>query len=160
MEVPERESHVISVEASYRIRLPQPLCKRVGWISGDQPVEGYILVANSGRCRILSLAEVAEDSDLQLLLVRIAAVGETGPARLVEFPDEGLAALPQRLFKIQISPHETSGWRFTLPRLLAAIMRVRPKGSDLAALVVQQHVEIWTIDAVSSALSIDITEIL
>jgi hypothetical protein len=142
------------------VRLPQPLCRRTGWINGEQTIAAWILVAGPKRCRLLSAAEVAEDEDLRQLQGRIAIETTAAPGRLLEFKDEGSAALAQRLLSIQIAPHETSGWRFTLPRVLASVMRVRPRESDLAALFVQEHIELWTIDALSSAVSGALTELL
>jgi hypothetical protein len=160
MEVSDWEAKILAVEASYRVRLPQPLCTRVGWIAGEQPIEAWLLVANAGRCRLLSEAEFNENADLRLLRARIVSETTALSTRSLEFRDEVSVALAQRLLAIQITPHETSGWRFTLPRVLAAIMRVSPKQSDLAALFVQEHIEIWTIDALTSAVSGTLTEIV
>jgi hypothetical protein len=146
------EASILAVEASYRIRLPQPLCRRVGWIVGEQALAGWLLLADSGRCRLLSSTEAASDPDLRSLRARIAGELNARSIGILEFQNEVSVALTLRLAEIQLTPHETSGWRFTLPRTVAAIMQVRPKQSEVAAIFVQNHIELWTIEKLKTAV--------
>jgi|SRR5271170_2492331 len=156
---PDSEFSILRVEESYRIRLPQPLLRRLGWVTGDEPVSGWLLLANPGRCRLLSASEVEEDPDLKSLLARIAVESGLGLKSALEFHDEVSVALTTRLMPVQITPPDP-GWRLTLPRPIAAIMRVRPKESDIAARFIQNHIELWTIEMLRSAVSPSLLDIL
>jgi hypothetical protein len=131
----------------------------VGWITGDRPVSAWLLLGSPGRCRLLSESEVDADHDLLSLRERITAEISASIATLIEFHDEVSTALALRLLPVQMTPPKP-GWRITLPREIAAIMRVRPGESDLAALFTQNHIELWTIEVLRSAVSPPLTEIL
>jgi hypothetical protein len=77
----------------------------------------------------------------------------------LEFQDEVSAALAFRLMAVEITPRKP-GWRLTIPRPVAAIMNIRPKDSDIAALFLQKHIELWTIDALRSAVNMPLTQII
>jgi hypothetical protein len=154
------EASILAVEASYRIRFPQPLCRRVGWIVGEQVLAAWLLLADSGRCRLLSSTEVVSDPDLHSLKARIAGELNARSIGILEFQNEVSVALTLRLVEIQITRHETSGWRFTLPRTVAAIMQVRPNQSEVAAIFVQDHIEFWTIEKLKAAVDVPIMEIV
>jgi hypothetical protein len=154
------EASIIAVEASYRIRLPQPLCKLTGWIAGKQPLRAWLLMASSGRCRLFSDTEVSSDPHLQLVRAAIAEVLEAPGASSIEFQSEVSVALTVRLAEVQLTRHETSGWRLTLPRPIAAIMHLRPAESSLAAFFLQGHIELWTIDVLESFATMPLSEII
>ncbi|MFY9741090.1 MAG: hypothetical protein WAK21_03755 [Candidatus Sulfotelmatobacter sp.] len=59
-----------------------------------------------------------------------------------------------------MTKHTTSGWRFTLPRVVAAIMQLRPEASELAVLLVQGRVELWTLETLRAAVSQPLPDIL
>lgn len=131
----------------------------VDWIAGKQPVDGWLLVGSPGRCRLLSAAEVDGDPNLQALQARIAAELSAPSANALEFHDEVSLALALRLVPIQISPPDP-GWRLMLPRVIAAIMQIRPGESELGALFVQGHIELWTIEEMRSAITPSLTQII
>lgn len=154
------DTNILTVEASYRIRLPQPLCKRLSWIVGDQPLKAWLLVGSPGRCRLVSAAEVDSDPALQSLKARIADELDAGSANALEFQDEASVALTVRLVEVQLTHHKKSGWRMTLPRPIAAIMQLRPSESSLAAFFLQGHIELWTMETLRSSVSTPLTEII
>jgi hypothetical protein len=156
---PDLEFSVLRVEDSYRVRLPQPLLRRVSWIKGDKPIPGWLLLANPGRCRLLAAAEVDEDSSLRLLRERITAESRIPFTSALEFRDQVSMALAVRLLPIQITPPDP-GWRLTLPRPIAAIMQVRPGESELAAGFIQNHIEFWTMETLRSAVSTPLADLL
>lgn len=47
-----------------------------------------------------------------------------------------------------------------LPRVIAAIMQIRPGESELGALFVQGHIELWTIEEMRSAITPSLTQII
>ncbi|MGA9542278.1 MAG: hypothetical protein WBQ85_01830 [Candidatus Sulfotelmatobacter sp.] len=108
---------------------------------------------------MLSASEVQEDPALKSLLARIAVESSVGLNGTLEFHDEASVALTTRLMPVQITPPDP-GWRLTLPRPIAAIMRVKPRESDLAARFVQNHLELWTIEMLRSAVSLPLLDIL
>jgi hypothetical protein len=156
---PNLECNILRVEASYRIRLPQPLLRRLGWITGNRRVSAWLLLGGPERCRLLSETEVDADHSLQSLRERIAAEANISGENLIEFRDEASTALAVRLLAIEITP-PGPGWRLTLPREIAAIMDIRPGETDLAALFTQNHIELWTIKALRTAVALPLTEIL
>ncbi|MGA7505993.1 MAG: hypothetical protein WA252_18105 [Candidatus Sulfotelmatobacter sp.] len=159
MEVTESEASIIRVESSYRLRLPQALCKRLNWLV-DGPARAWLLVGTPGRCRMLPSAEVDASPELRALAARIAEQASDRSSSIVEFHDEASVGLTQRLVEIQMTKHTTSGWRFTLPRVVAAIMQLRPEASELAVLLVQGRVELWTLETLRAAVSQPLPDIL
>jgi len=156
---PKLEFAILRVEESYRIRLAQPLVRRVAWIAGNEPVSAWLLLGSPGRCRLLSASEVGGDPHLQSLKTRIAAEANTRSTNPLDFHDEVSVALAARLMEVQITPPEP-GWRLTLPRPIAAIMQVRPKESDVAGVFVQEHIEVWTMETLRSSVARSLTDIL
>jgi len=153
------ESSILSVDKSYRIKIPESLVRRVGWITGDKPHAGWLLMGGPGRCRLLSAGEVDNHPDLQSLRARIEAELNTPSTNAFEFHDEASVGLALRLVPVQITPPEP-GWRLTPPRPIAAIMQIRPGESDVAALFFQGHIEIWTIETLRSSVSTALTQII
>ena len=159
MEDEDRKGHVLALEKSYRLRLPQPLCQKVGWITGAE-VSAWLLLYTSERCRLLSRSEIDDDPDLKELHSKATGKATHHESGSLEFQDAASVVLRLRLQEIELNRHETSGWRFTLPRTMAAIMQLCPEESSLVALIVQDHVELWTISAMRSAANTPFSEIL
>jgi len=153
------EYSTLKVEKSYRICLPQPLVRRADWIAGERPVRGWLLVGNSGRCRLLSSAQVDKDPDCQALRARVAAETGASSASPLDFDDEASAVLALRFAPVEITPPKP-GWRLTLPRAIAAIMQVRAGESYVAGLFLRSHIEIWTMETLKSAMNVPLTEII
>src|SRR5271157_877551 len=157
---PRLEYNILHVEASYRVRLPAALLRQAGWAAPrDVPLDGWLLVGSAGRCRLLSISEIESDHDLQALQARIASELDATSPNALAFHDENSVALALRLLPIQITPPEP-GWRLTIPRVVAAVMQIRPGESDIAALLFQGHIELWTIQTLASAMSAPLAEII
>ncbi len=153
------EAQVLAVEASYRIRIPQAFCQRVGWFTGGT-ISAWLLVINSSRSRLLSAAEVDNDSKLKSLQSRIVEELGYRTDESLEFQDATLAALGLRLTRIQINRQDKSGWRLTVPRPIAAAMQLRPTVSSLIALIVQEHIEFWTVELLRTRFDVPFSDIL
>lgn len=149
---------IVRVDDSYRITLPKPFCNRVGWIGGDKPHNAWLLVADPGRCRLLSEVEVEGDPSFQSLLDRIPAELKAINTNPLEFQDAASVALAFRLLPVEIMPRG-SGWRLALPDPLAAVMEVRLKETDVAAMLLGDHIEIWTIETLRSSLAVPLTRL-
>ena len=138
------ETNILTVEASYRIRLPQPLCKRLSWINGDQPLTAWLLLGGPGRCRLLSAAEVERDTALQSLKVRIAEELDAGSTNALEFQGEVSVALIVRLVEVQLTHHGEIRMAMTVPAQAycghnaTAAVREQPCG----AFFLQGHIEL------------------
>jgi hypothetical protein len=133
--------------------------QRLAWISGDEPQKGWLLVGGPDRCRLLSGAEVNNDPSYRSLQASIEVELAMHNVNSLEFRDEAMAALPLRLLPVEVNPRGP-GWRLTLPKLIAAIMQIRPKESEVALLYVQEHIEIWTIEALRSSVTAPLGEIV
>lgn len=153
------ESSAVAVGKDLRIKLPQSLLQRLGWITGKQPVSGWLLVGSPGRCRLLSTAEVDDDPSLNSLKDRIVADLNAVTTDALEFQDEVSVALALRLVPVRIAP-PPPGWRLALPGLIAAIMQIRPGESEIAALFIHGHIELWTIEALRSSMTTPLTQII
>jgi hypothetical protein len=116
-------------------------------------------MGDPGRCRLLSPAEVENDTATQSLQARIDAELSTAGDSILEFRDEASIALAVRLVQVRIAPPEP-GRRLTLPRAIAAIMQIRPGESDLALWFVHGHIELWTVETLRSAVTIHLAEII
>jgi hypothetical protein len=101
---------------------------------------------------------VDNDTDLKSLRAQIAAELNIPTSTALDFRNEASATLPLRLLAVQITPPDP-GWRLTLPRPVATIMGVRPGESELAGLLIQNHIEIWTIETLRSAMNIPLHQI-
>ena len=151
--------HIAKVDKSYRIVLPVALLQQVDWIAGDAPIFGWLLMGNPGRCRLLSPAEVENDAATQSLRSRIdAELGRVGSS-ILEFNDEESLALALRLVQVRIADTEP-GRRLTLPKAIAAMMQIRPGESELVLWFLHGHIELWTIEALRSAVATPLTEII
>jgi hypothetical protein len=153
------ELYVLAVDESYRITLPKLLCDRVPWIGGDQPIGMWLLVGGPGRCRLLSMAEAENQPALRSLAERIAAELNSPGENPIEFHDDASTALPFRLAQVEAMPRGL-GWRLAFPRAVAAIMGIRAKGSEIAAMLRQEHIELWALETLRSATLPPLTEIL
>jgi len=109
---------------------------------------------------LVSAAEVDSDPALQSLKARIAEELDARGNSALEFEGEVSVALIVRLVEVQLTHHEKSGWRLTLPRPIAAIMQLRPSESSLAAFFLQGHIEFWTMETLRSSVSTPLTEII
>ena len=153
------EPSILKVGRDLRIRLPQPILQRVDWITGEGPVNGWLLLGSPGRCRLLPATEVENDPNIKSLVARTTAELSSAGTNTLEFHDEVSVALALRLMPVEIAYADT-GWRIPLPRHIAAIMQIRPGESDLAALFFRGHIELWTIETLRSAVTPPLTEIL
>jgi len=140
------------MDKSYRVVLPVALLQQVSWISGEDPILAWLLVGNSGRCKLLSAAEVESDGSARSLRARIRDELHTRSESILEFHDEESLALSLRLVQVRIAPPEP-GRRITLPKLLVSLMQLRPGESEVALWFVHEHVELWTIEALRSAIA-------
>ncbi len=126
---------------------------------GDQPLYGWLLLDSPGRCRLLSAAEVENDPNFQSLRARIGAELNAPSSNLLEFQDEVSVALSLRVVPVEIAPPKP-GWRLTLPRPIAAIMHIHPGVSEVAAFLLQGHIELWTIETLRSSVTTPLIRII
>jgi hypothetical protein len=156
---PTLEFSTVAVGSDLRIKIPKSLLPLASWITGDQPVSAWLLVGSPGRCRLLSATEVDANPNLSSLRDRIATELNTPSNNALEFRDKTSVALAVRLVPVRITPPDP-GWRLALPGLIAAIMQIRPGESEIAALFVHGHIELWTIETLRAAVTTPLTEII
>jgi len=153
------ECIALKVDKDYRVFLPQAVLKRANWISGSEPVNGWLVVGGPGRLRLLSSVEAKSDAGWQSLSDAIDAEARRPIGSAIEFHDEASALVGLRLFAIEISP-PGPGWRLTLPRAIAAIMGIRPKENVFAVLLAQDRIEIWTLEAARASLATPLADLI
>jgi hypothetical protein len=113
-----------------------------------------------GRYRLLSVGDVEANPNLKALRAKLSEQSnETTKNDPLEFEDETSATLPLRLASVQLSPPRP-GWRLTLPRAITTVMGVLPGEDEVALLISNGHIEIWTIEKLKSALRIPLADIV
>jgi hypothetical protein len=151
--------YILKFQKDYRLSLPEPLVKQVHWIKGNHSLEAWLLMGSSGRCRLLDQSAIDGNQQLQTLRAKIETEQTPADPHILEFDDAALVALPFRLLPVQISaPNPT--WRLGLPKPIAGIMQLRPGQSELAALLVRDHIEFWTIEMLRLSVSTPLDEII
>ena len=153
------EPVLMNVDRAGRLVIPRALCDLVGWISGSEQLGGWLLMSSPGRYRLLSAAETEGDPDLARMGARIAGKAAKTEGTMLDFEDDASAVLGFRLMAIQLSP-PPPGWRLTLPGAIAKLMHVRSAESEVALLVSDGHIEIWSLENLRSALSAPPSEIV
>jgi hypothetical protein len=152
------ECSILKVDRSCRILLSKDILERAGWVPGDEPLKGWIVVGGPGRCRLLSSAEFEGDKGCLALKAAIDAELDQPTGSAIEFRDDALAVLGVRLIPIEIAP-PGPGWRITLPRCLIEITRIRPGESSVALIFFHEHVEIWTLETLRAATAVPLAEL-
>jgi hypothetical protein len=153
------ESTLAKVGKDSRILLSTALLKRAGWAPGDAPMKGWLIVGSPGRCRLVHSSDF--ESDSSCLSLRNAIDEETArePGSLIEFRADSLVALAMRLLPIEVTP-PGPGWRLAIPRELGAIMGILPNETSVALLLVDKHIEIWSLETLRSSTETPISELI
>ena len=60
--------------------------------------------------------------------------------------------------QISIAPH-LEGWRFTLPRVIAAVMQIQAGETEIAGLLAQGYVEFWTMQTLRNSFAVPLADI-
>jgi hypothetical protein len=128
-------------------------------MTGVQALDGWLLVGSADRCRILSSSELDSDPELQKLQSNITDEINTSNDSVLEFREASIAALPLRLIPIEINRYG-SRWRLVIPQVVAVSMRIRPAQSDVAALFLDGHIELWTIEILRTAFDHSLSQLL
>lgn len=128
-------------------------------MTGDQALDGWLLVGSADRCRILSTGELSSDPELQKLQSNLADEINTSSDSVLDFREASFAALPFRLVPIEIKRYG-SRWRLVIPQIVAVPMRIRPAQSDVAAFFLDGHIELWTIEMLRAAFDHSLSQLL
>lgn len=153
------EHAIAKVERDYRVFIPRSLLAGVGWPKDDPESGAHLLVGGQGRCRLLSRQEVRGDPICQRLRERVAADLAEPVAGPTSFRDDAVSVMDLRLLSVDLIPH-SSGYRLTLPKLLAGILRVQPGEDHVALLACEGHLEIWALEALREAVNVRLEELL
>lgn len=119
-------------------------------MTGVQALDGWLLVGSADRCRILSCSELDCDPELQKLQSNITNEINASSDSVLDFREATMAALPLRLVPIEINRFG-SRWRLVIPQVVAVPMRIRAVHSDIVALFLDGHIELWTIEMLRAA---------
>jgi hypothetical protein len=143
-----------TADASNRILVPKNFSDRVSWMQGTQTLEGWILLIEPGRFRLLSDEEVTRDPQLEpirsLALEGKSAVGNE-PTRAEELK---LAAMVARLVPISIA-HSALGWRVAFPKVFNKFAPSECNRKAFSILFsLEGYLEIWYTDVLRRAVSL------
>jgi hypothetical protein len=135
-----------------RIPLPKDLCAQVPWLNGNDPIPGWLLLLSEGRFRLLSTEQVKRDDQLEIL--RNTALQEITPenGEPSEAEPAEIAAQTAKLFQIELRPHQSSSWRFAIPREMEIFSPPGPdSGFFVAAFSREGYWEIWYLESYKQA---------
>lgn len=128
-------------------------------MTGVQTLEGWLLIGSADRCRILSTDEFSSDFELQKLQASITEEINTSSDSVFDFRAASLVALPLRLVPIELKPYGPR-WRFVIPQIVAVAMKIHATESDVAALFLDEHIELWTIEMLRTAFDRPLSQLL
>lgn len=128
-------------------------------MTGVYALDGWLLVGSADRCRILSNIELDSDPELQKLQANITNEINTSSDSVLDFRAARLAALSLRLVPIEIKRYGPR-WRFVIPQIVAVAMKIHPTESDVAALFLDGHIELWTIEMLRVAFDHPLSQLL
>jgi hypothetical protein len=128
-------------------------------MTGVHALDGWLLVGSADRCRILSNNELDSDPELQKLQANITNEINTSSDSVLDFRAASLVALPLRLVPLEIKRYGPR-WRFVIPQIVAVAMKIHPTESDVAALFLDGHIELWTIEMLRAAFDHPLSQLL
>jgi hypothetical protein len=138
-----------------RIAIPARFSKRILWLREDEKaLTVWLLMLHPGRFRLLSDPEVQADveiASIRSLIVDGPAKPEIPPT-VFEPPER--AARTGRLIQTNLSLTSSSGWRLSIPKLLAL------KEETFVLLFSLGRLEIWLLEVYSAALVPPLSTIL
>jgi bifunctional DNA-binding transcriptional regulator/antitoxin component of YhaV-PrlF toxin-antitoxin module len=148
----------VKLDRDGRITIPAAVVRSAGWLRGDVPLQAWLIIGNSGRCRVLPPAQL-ENDELAIRL-RTAADATTALAEAAtRFEDEAVESLAFRLVPLELFP-PGPGWRFLLPKWLALIMGVESKERSVALLHLHGYIEIWNLELLRASLDKPISDLV
>lgn len=151
------EPSIRSVDRSGRVVLPADLCSAIGWISGEGPVGCWLLVQTHRRLRLLSRQDVEADSLSRHLREMVAVTENKVPP--LDLGESALAVLAGQLKERDLI-HTSSGWKLTLPRSIIALWRISSESNDVAIVVSDGYIEIWSIVELAAAYDVPLERLL
>jgi hypothetical protein len=128
-------------------------------MTGVHALDAWLLMGSADRCRMLSSSELDSDPELQKLQSNITDEINASSGSVLDFREASTAALPLRLVPIKINRYG-SGWRLVIPQVVAVTMRIRPTQSDVVALFLDRHIELWTIEILRTAFNHSLSQLL
>lgn len=128
-------------------------------MTGGAALDAWLLIGSADRCRILSSSELESDPELQRLQSNVTDEINASSDSVLAFREAGIAALPLRLVPIEINRYG-SRWRLVIPQIVAVPMRIHPAESDVAALFLDGHIELWTIEILRTAFNHSLSQLL
>lgn len=141
---PARKTTVDAVSKPFddrRLGIPRQFAEATGWISGNDPVGGYLVMLLPGRYRLISETEFGQTERLGALWERIALAAERTNRSALDFEDNASTTLGARLIYAEISPG--SEWRLSLPSAVTEVLGIDSKGDRAVVVLAGRYIEIW-----------------
>ena len=157
--IPESSLSVVKFEGE-RLRLPALVARSVehSLLSGQAPVECWLLVVTPGRYRLVPQPTGTPAGDISRILRQIEEAVAPGEV-LDRTGNNALDGIQARLIPCKVSPPEP-GWRVNFPKEAKELVSEREERSFVYVMVVAGFVEIWFPDTLRRALSRPLPQIL
>lgn len=154
------EPSIKSVGSDGRVIIPQDLCNAVQWIAGSQPIKAWLLLGRFGRHRLLSPQDVASSPDIEELRSKISALESDRARSPLVFNDNENATIGSRLFEVDLRWSVAHGWRLTLPSITINLWRIERGNNNVAFLLSQGYIEIWSMETLQAAFNVSLSDML
>jgi hypothetical protein len=144
----------VTVIADDRITLPTHLAGRLPWLSGNESIEGWLLLVAEGRYRLLSNQQVQSDPQLEAIHAHVTGKKSLAGDEPTSAQEATKAAMVVRLIPIKVNPHG-SGWRISTPKLFRAFAPPGCSAKDFTVFgALDGYLEIWYTDVLRKAASV------
>jgi len=135
-----QEGYIVAAIKSGRVRLPADFRGRLDWLPGSGKVGAWLFIVQSGRCRLLSPANIESSPRLRALRQGFADVSDAAEPDEIESAEE--VALGARLFETSLESHR-GGWRLTLPSEVRHLLDSSDEGRFVFLTFSLGFLEIW-----------------
>jgi TIR domain-containing protein len=140
----------VRLDASNRLFIPKVFSDRIGWLYGNEPKDGWLLLLRSGRFRLLSDEQVKSNHFLASIREWILG-GKPFDSVSISADADEFAVLPLQLLPVRIVLGH-SGWRVTIPRVLSILVEEKD-AKDVVIILAGGFIEFWFKEALRNAMA-------
>jgi len=151
------EFTLLKVDRDYRVIIPVAALRSAGWVVVEDAIQGWLLLGESGRLKLITPERAQVDSEFQSLRRYVEEQAGRPIESAIYFRDPSLAILGLRLIPIEITA-SGPGRRLKLPRVVAAAFDIAP-GVSSVALIADQEIEIWNLETFRSSIAAPFPEL-
>ena len=141
-----------------RITIGQDIARQLGWLTGSDHIDVWVLTLEPGRYRVIPHSDFETNTQLKQILERLTAVEPDALEMDLESDSPELAVLRSRLLPATISP-PASSWRLNL----SSVPLLDSTGEEIKRIILvlrQGHIELWSGLRFARAQSTPIDDLL